>query len=170
MKYAIVIPDGCADDPQDALGGKTPLQAARLPNMDRAAQMGVVGRSNNVPHPLTPASDVATLSLFGYDPLAVYTGRAPLETVAMGLRLGPADWAVRCNLVTVQDGRMRDFTAGHINNADGARLMTTVHEQLGGPSSGGTLEFHAGVQYRNVLICRPNGGSAAPFDADTRTQ
>ena len=82
MKYAIVIPDGCADEPQDSLGGRTPLQAARLPNMDRAARLGVVGRANNVPHPLTPASDVATLSLFGYDPLEVYTGRAPLETAA----------------------------------------------------------------------------------------
>ena len=112
MKYAIVIPDGCADEPQDSLGGKTPLQAARLPNMDRIARMGVVGRSNNVPQPLTPASDVATLSLFGYDPLAVYTGRAPLETAAMGIKLGPDDWAVRCNLVTSTDGTMRDFTAG----------------------------------------------------------
>src|SRR5919198_5069562 len=113
MKYAIVIPDGCADDPQELLGGKTPLQAARLPNMDRAARLGVVGRANNVPKPLTPASDVATLSLFGYDPLAVYTGRAPLETAAMGLALGPDDWAVRCNLVTVEGGALRDFTAGH---------------------------------------------------------
>ena len=85
MKYAIIIPDGCADEPQESLGGLTPLQAAKLPNMDRAARMGVVGRSNNVPASLTPASDVATLSLFGYDPLVVYTGRAPLETVAMGI-------------------------------------------------------------------------------------
>jgi len=89
MKYAIIIPDGCADEPQAALGGKTPLQAAHKPHMDRIAQQGVVGRSNNVPQPLTPASDVATLSLFGYDPLAVYTGRAPLETAAMGIALGP---------------------------------------------------------------------------------
>jgi 2,3-bisphosphoglycerate-independent phosphoglycerate mutase len=87
----------------------------------------------------------------------------------MGLRLGPADWAVRCNLVTVEGGRMRDFTAGHINNADGARLMATVHEQLGGPVPGARLEFHAGVQYRNVLIYRPSG-QAAPFTAETKTQ
>src|SRR6202790_580666 len=100
-KYAIVIPDGAADEPQDSLGGKTPLQAARTPNMDLIARTGVVGRSNNVPAALTPASDVATLSLFGYDPLLVYTGRAPLETAAMGLHLGPGDWAVRCNLVLV---------------------------------------------------------------------
>src|SRR5262249_46092216 len=107
MKYAIVIPDGCADEPQESLGGRSPLQAAHIPNMDRLAAMGVVGRTNNVPPSLTPASDVATLSLFGYDPLEVYTGRAPLETAAMGITLGPDDWAIRCNLVTVEDGRMR---------------------------------------------------------------
>src|SRR5450432_2897684 len=126
MKYVIVIPDGCADEPQASLGGKTPLQAAHKPNMNRIAQTGLVGRTDNVPPGLTPASDVATLSLFGYDPLVVYTGRAPLETVAMGLKLGPVDWAIRCNLVTVIDGKMHDFTAGHINNADGARLMATI--------------------------------------------
>src|SRR6266487_4246692 len=131
MKYAIVIPDGCADEPQDSLGGKTPLQAANLPNMDRAARMGLVGRANNVPRPLTPASDVATLSLFGYDPLVVYTGRAPLETVAMGLKLGPNDWAVRCNLVTVENEQMRDFTAGHISTPEASELLATVQAKLG---------------------------------------
>src|SRR5947207_9637758 len=123
MKYAIVIPDGCADEPQAALGGKTPLQAARTPNMDRIAQTGLVGLTDNVPPGLTPASDVATLSLFGYDPLQVYTGRAPLETVAMGLNLGPTDWAIRCNLVHVENEEMRDFTAGHIDSTAGAELM-----------------------------------------------
>src|ERR1700704_1137938 len=118
MKYVSVIPDGCADEPRDDLGGKTPLQAAREPNMERVAQLGVVGRANNVPPSLTPASDVATLSLFGYDPLQVYTGRAPLETAAMGIPLGPNDWAIRCNLVYVQDGKMWDFTAGHISSED----------------------------------------------------
>src|ERR1700738_4348227 len=107
MKYAIVIPDGCADEPQDSLGGKTPLQAARTPNMDRIASAGFVGRSNNVPASLTPASDVATLSLFGYDPLEVYTGRAPLEAAAMGIALGPDDWAIRCNLVNTDNEAMR---------------------------------------------------------------
>src|SRR5205823_981219 len=123
MKYAIVIPDGCADEPQESLGSQTPLQAARTPNMERLARAGVVGRSNNVPQPLTPASDVATLSLFGYDPLQVYTGRAPLETAAMGIRLGPQDWAIRCNLVTVEDGQLRDFTAGHIGSDEGRQLI-----------------------------------------------
>src|SRR3984893_17128930 len=97
MKYAIVIPDGAADEPYEALGGKTALQVARKPEMDRMAREGVLGRSRNVPDRFTPASDVATLSLFGYDPLLYYTGRAPLEAAAMGLTLGTDDWAVRCN-------------------------------------------------------------------------
>src|SRR5438445_6581004 len=126
MKYAIVIPDGCADEPQDSLGGKTPLQAAHKPNMDRLARAGIVGRSNNVPASLTPASDVATLSLFGYDPLLVYTGRAPLETAAMGIGLGPNDWAIRCNLVTVDKEEMRDFTAGHISSEEGKELIAAL--------------------------------------------
>src|SRR5437870_5796254 len=126
MKYAIIIPDGCADEPQAVLGGKTPLQAAHKPNMDRIARTGVVGRSNNVPASLTPASDVATLSLFGYDPLQVYTGRAPLETAAMGIALGPKDWAIRCNLVTVEQGGMRDFTAGHISDSEARALIQEV--------------------------------------------
>ncbi|MFO0825138.1 MAG: cofactor-independent phosphoglycerate mutase [Gemmataceae bacterium] len=155
MKYVIVIPDGCADEPVAELGGLTPLQAARIPNMDRVAQNGVVGLSNNVPPSLTPASDVATLSLFGYDPLQVYTGRAPLETAAMGIHLGPNDWAIRCNLVNVPDGTMKDFTAGHISSEDGAPLIHAIQKELGGKEvAGGTLEFHAGVQYRNILVWR----------------
>src|SRR5947208_4014431 len=126
MKHVIVIPDGCADEPVDALGGRTPLQAAKLPNMDRVAQLGAVGLANNVPPSLTPASDVATLSLFGYDPLQVYTGRAPLETVAMGIALGPQDWAIRCNLVYVENEEMRDFTASHITSDDGRELIAAI--------------------------------------------
>jgi 2,3-bisphosphoglycerate-independent phosphoglycerate mutase len=176
MKYVIVIPDGCADEPQDALGGRTPLQAAHKPHMDRIARSGVVGRSDNVPAPLTPASDVATLSLFGYDPLAVYTGRAPLETAAMGIPLGPNDWAIRCNLVTVESGAMRDFTAGHIASDDGRQLIAALQQTLGGPvslpepeSTTGTLEFHPGVSYRNILVWRGSDADR-PFSRETRTQ
>ena len=161
MKFAIVIPDGAADEPQASLGGKTPLQAARKPFMDRVAQTGVVGRANNVPLSLTPASDVATLSLFGYDPLQVYTGRAPLEAAAMGIVLAPEDWAIRCNLVTVEDGRMRDFTAGHISDAEARALIGDLHAALGGElrdpdfsEAHGSLEFHPGVSYRNLLVYR----------------
>ena len=171
MKYAIVIPDGCADEPQASLGGKTPLQAAHLPNMDRLATMGEVGNSNNVPAPLTPASDVATLSLFGYNPLEVYTGRAPLEAVAMAIKLEPRDWAIRCNLVTVVDGCMNDFTAGHISNEDGKALVETLANELDGPlpDGSGALEFHPGVSYRNLLVYRAKQ-SAAPFTKETRSQ
>jgi 2,3-bisphosphoglycerate-independent phosphoglycerate mutase len=170
MKYAIIIPDGCADEPQESLGGKTPLQAARLPNMDRIARLGVVGQTDNVPQPLTPASDVATLSLFGYDPLVVYTGRAPLETVAMGIKVGPEDWAVRCNLVNVTDEKMLDFTAGHITNDHGARLIRTLQETLAGEVPGGTIEFFPGVSYRNIMVFRPAPGNKAPFSNETKTQ
>ena len=153
-KYVIVIPDGCADEPVEALGGLTPLQAAKLPHMDRVARTGVVGLANNVPASLTPASDVATLSLFGYDPLKVYTGRAPLETAAMGIKLGPNDWAIRCNLVNAPDGHMRDFTAGHITPEDGKELIAAIQAELGGRDiAGGTLEFHAGVNTGVCLFC-----------------
>ena len=170
MKYVIVIPDGAADEPQFDLNDRTPLQAARLPNIDRIAQTGVVGLTNNVPQPLTPASDVATLSLFGYDPLEFYTGRAPLEAAALGVRLGPDDWAIRCSLVTIADGRMRDYTAGHIPREQGRELVATLNQLLGGVQpDGATLEFHAGVSYRNLLVDRP-GPSPAPFSGETRTQ
>lgn len=173
MKYVIIIPDGCADDPQESLGGKSPLQAANLPNMDHLAQQGVVGLTKNVPESLTPASDVATLSLFGYDPLIVYTGRAPLETAAMGLTLGANDWAIRCNLVTVENEAMRSFTAGHISSDEGKLLIETLQEKLGGPISSESsnlaqLEFHPGVSYRNILIYRTDG--QAPFSSETKTQ
>jgi 2,3-bisphosphoglycerate-independent phosphoglycerate mutase len=153
-KYVIVIPDGAADEPHDLLGGKTALQAANLPAMDRVARQGIVGRSRNVPDRFLPASDVATLSLFGYDPEKYYTGRAPLEAAAMGMRLGPDDWAIRCNLMTIRDGRLADFTAGHITSEEGRPIMKAIHTALGGPD----VEFHAGVSYRNLMIYRGGPG------------
>jgi 2,3-bisphosphoglycerate-independent phosphoglycerate mutase len=155
-KYVIVIPDGAADEPHESLGGKTALQVANLPAMDSVAREGIVGRSRNVPDRFLPASDVATLSLFGYDPEQYYTGRAPLEAAAMGIALGPDDWAVRCNLMTITDGRLTDFTAGHISSAEGAQLMKSLHAQLGRPN----VEFLAGVSYRNLMIYRGAPGEA----------
>lgn len=163
-KYVIVIPDGAADEPHESLGGKTALQAASLPAMDRVARQGIVGRSRNVPDRFLPASDVATLSLFGYDPEAYYTGRAPLEAAAMGMRLGPDDWAIRCNLMTIRDGRLTDFTAGHITSEEGRPLMEAIHAGLGSPE----LEFHAGVSYRNLLIYRGKPGETR-FTGETTT-
>jgi len=163
-KYVIVIPDGAADEPQEALGGKTPLQAARTPEMDRIAREGVLGRSRNVPDRFVPASDVATLSLFGYDPLLYYTGRAPLEAAAMGHELAPDDWAVRCNLMTIQDGRLSDFTAGHITSEEGKDLMDALQARLGRKG----IELFPGVSYRNLLIVRGEPGQTY-FDDTTLT-
>jgi 2,3-bisphosphoglycerate-independent phosphoglycerate mutase len=163
-KYVIVIPDGAADEPYAPLGGRTPLQVARLPEMDRIAREGIVGRSRNVPDRFLPASDVATLSLLGYDPEQYYTGRAPLEAAAMGIALGPDDWAIRCNLMTIHDGRLADFTAGHITSAEGRWLIEAIQAKLGGSG----LEFHPGVSYRNLLIYRGRPGES-PFTDETVT-
>jgi len=164
MKYAIIIPDGCADEPQDSLGRKTPLEAARVPAMDAVAAAGLVGRACHTPEALPPGSDVANLSLLGYDPMEHFTGRAPLEAAAQGIDLGPDDWALRCNLVTIEQQRMRDFTAGHISSSEGAELVRTLQETLGSDR----LEFYAGVSYRNLLVYRGAGGPA-PFSPDTQT-
>jgi 2,3-bisphosphoglycerate-independent phosphoglycerate mutase len=149
-KYVIVIPDGAADEPLAALANRTPLQAAQLPAMDRIAREGQVGRSKNVPDRFLPASDVATLSLLGYNPELYYTGRAPLEAAAMGIELGPHDWAVRCNLMTIRDERLTDFTAGHIKSAEGQELMAAIQGALGSRE----FEFRPGVSYRNLMIYR----------------
>jgi 2,3-bisphosphoglycerate-independent phosphoglycerate mutase len=160
MKYAIIIPDGAADEPVDALDRKTPLQAARKPAMDRIAHEGVLGRSRNVPDRFLPASDVATLSLFGYDPVKYYTGRAPLEAVAMGVKLSSDDWAVRCNLMYVEDDCLTDFTAGHITSEEGTLLIEALQRELAPAwnSRGGVpIEFRPGVSYRNLMIVRGSG-------------
>jgi 2,3-bisphosphoglycerate-independent phosphoglycerate mutase len=155
-KYVIVIPDGAADEPFDGLGGRTPLEAARLPAMNRIAHAGQVGRSRNVPDRFLPASDVATLSLLGYDPELYYTGRAPLEAAAMGVELGPDDWAVRCNLMTIRDERLTDFTAGHITSGEGQSLIAAISAALGSHE----FEFKAGVSYRNLMIYRGSRGGS----------
>jgi len=164
MKYAIIIPDGCADEPQEALGGRTPLEAAAVPAMDAVAAAGVVGRACHVPEALPPGSDVANLSVLGYNPLEHFTGRAPLEAAAQGIELGPDDWAVRCNLVTIEDQVMRDFTAGHISTEEAAALLESAQEELGSDR----LVFYPGVSYRNLLVYRAGGGPV-PFSPDTRT-
>src|SRR5262245_2352859 len=168
MKYAIIIPDGAADEPQESLGGKTPMQAARTPAIDEVVRLGVVGRSNNVPPSLPAGSDVACLSLLGYNPMEHFTGRAPLEAAAQGIELGPDDWAIRCNLVTIENQTMRDFTAGHISTEEARALLATAQERLISESTGNArLEFVPGVSYRNLLLYR-GAGRPAPFSSDTR--
>ena len=118
-KYAIIVPDGAADEPLEELGGKTPLEAAETPNMDRISTAGRLGLVRTVPEGFEPGSDVAQMSLLGYDPLRYYSGRAPVEAAARGIRLGMDDWVFRCNLVTIADGLMADHSAGHISTEEG---------------------------------------------------
>ncbi|MCA9261825.1 MAG: cofactor-independent phosphoglycerate mutase [Planctomycetales bacterium] len=168
MKYVIIIPDGAADEPQDSLGGLSPLAAANIPAMDRLAASGVVGRACHTPTCLPAGSEVGNMSLLGYDPLEFFTGRAPIEAAAQGIELGPEDWAVRCNLVTLADQVMRDFTADHIGTDEATQLLVAMQTQVAAqPRWNGTLEFVPGVSYRNLLLWRGDE-KPAPFSTDTR--
>ncbi|HEV7297787.1 MAG TPA: cofactor-independent phosphoglycerate mutase [Tepidisphaeraceae bacterium] len=150
MKYAIIIPDGAADEPLPELNGKTPLEAAATPNMDLIAMEGRQGIARTVPPGFESGSDVATMTLLGYDPKVYHTGRAPLEAAAQNIPLSPTDWVFRCNLVTVVDGIMKDHSAGGITDAEAQRLIGDLSKalQLAG------FEFHYGVSYRNLLVYR----------------
>ena len=163
MKYVIIIPDGCADEAQSELDGKTPLQAAKTPTMDEIARRGVVGVANNTPTHLPAGSSVANMSLLGYSPLENYTGRAPLEAAAQGIELGDDDWCVRCNLVTVEDQMMKSFTAGHISSEEAKQLLATAQEH----AQDARLEFVPGVSYRNLLMMRVTPDAPAPFTQET---
>ncbi len=172
MKYVIVIPDGAADAPQDSLGGKTPFQAARTPAMDSLAARGTVGLTNHVPESLPPGSEVACMSLMGYDPLAYFTGRAPLEAAAQGISLGADDWAVRCNLVTIAPAEggpiMEDFTAGHITTEEATELLAAAQRGFAADFPGlDGWEFKPGVSYRNLLLHRGRPG-LTPLGGDLR--
>jgi 2,3-bisphosphoglycerate-independent phosphoglycerate mutase len=169
MKYAIIIPDGAADEPQEALGGRTPLEAAHTPAMDALAAAGVVARACHTPKSLPAGSEVGNMSLLGYDPIKNFTGRAPIEAAAQGIELGAEDWAVRCNLVTVEGQVMRDFTADHISTEESAKLLSTMQEFVAGHSvHGQALHFVPGVSYRNLLIWR-GVSISAPFSQETRS-
>jgi 2,3-bisphosphoglycerate-independent phosphoglycerate mutase len=133
--------------------------------MDAVAAAGESGLTDNVPASMPSGSDVGTMSLFGYDPLEFHTGRAPLEAAAQGIELGPDDWAIRCNLVTIVDGVMRSFTAGQISNADARELLGLLQKSCCGDEH---WKFHPGVSYRNLLLYRSRDGRA-PFAPDTFT-
>lgn len=150
MKYVVILPDGAADEPVDELGGKTPLQAARIPNIDWIAANGRCGIVKTVPDGFIPGSDVATLSVVGYDPNQYYTGRAPLEALAKRISLAPGELVFRCNLVTIVDGRMEDFSAGHISQAEAERIIADLQAQLGNDR----ITFHTGVSYRHLVTIK----------------
>ena len=150
VKYILLIPDGMADQPLPQLQGRTPLEAAKTPNMDRLASQGQVGWARTVPEGMSAGSDVACMSLFGYDPAVYHTGRASLEAASLGIELGEDDIVFRCNFVTVQDNTMLDYSAGHITTEESRALVAGLNERLGQHG----LTFHAGVSYRNLLVAR----------------
>ena len=156
MKFALLVGDGMADYPLEELGGRTPLEAADIPNMDRLAREGAVGTVRTIPEGMPAGSDIANLSLLGYDASKYYSGRAPLEAASRDIELSDGEVAFRCNLVTVADGVMVDYSAGHISSEEAAELIALIDAELGGPS----LCFYPGVSYRHLLITRPERGKS----------
>ena len=154
MKYIILQGDGMADYPLEVLGGKTPLEAARTPNMDWLATHGVFGIAHVIPKGFPPGSDVGNMSIMGYDPALYHTGRSPLEAASMGVALGPNDIAFRCNLVTLagsdSEKIMEDFTSGHIPTEEAAEIIRDLDRELGGDG----IEFFPGVSYRHLMVWR----------------
>jgi 2,3-bisphosphoglycerate-independent phosphoglycerate mutase len=152
MKYAIIIPDGASDDPLPQLGGRTPLEVAQKPNIDWVARHGRLGSAQTIPPGFESGSDVAIMSLLGYDPAQYHSGRAPLEAAAQRIPLQPTDWVFRCNLVTVTEGVMKDHSAGGISNAESRQLIGDLAADLA--KSLPDYELHCGVSYRNLMVYR----------------
>ncbi|UCD58379.1 MAG: cofactor-independent phosphoglycerate mutase [Candidatus Hydrogenedentota bacterium] len=150
MKFALLVGDGMADYPLQELEGHTPLEAADTPNMDRLAREGTVGIVRTIPSGMPPGSDIANLNLLGYDVAKYYSGRAPLEAASRNIELSYDEVAFRCNLVTIIDNVMIDYSAGHISSEEAAELIAAVDSKLGGAS----FRFHPGVSYRHLLIAR----------------
>jgi 2,3-bisphosphoglycerate-independent phosphoglycerate mutase len=150
MKYVIIVGDGMADYAIKELKGKSPLQIAKTPNMDWIAAKGACGKLITVPKGMPPGSDVANMSVLGYDAKECYTGRGPLEAASIGVKLGKNDIAFRCNLITEKNGVLDDYSSGHITNEEAAELMRAVQVELGKPN----IQFHQGVSYRHLLVLK----------------
>jgi 2,3-bisphosphoglycerate-independent phosphoglycerate mutase len=153
MKFVVILGDGMADHPVEDLGWRTPLQVAYKPNMDLVARFGRSGLAKTIPNGMAPGSDVANLSVMGYDPKRYYTGRAPLEAAAMGISLKEEEIAFRCNFVTVNDGVMDDYSAGHITSSDGRELVEALRPLVPG------WRLYPGVGYRNLLVLDAGEGA-----------
>jgi 2,3-bisphosphoglycerate-independent phosphoglycerate mutase len=171
VKYIVLVPDGCADEPLAELDGRTPLEAARMPHLARLAARGEVGLAEVIPPGLPPGSDVGNLAILGYDPAEYHTGRAPIEAAAMGVDIAPDEVAYRCNLVTVDEhGTMVDFAAGHVTSEQSHPIITALDAALGGGRDG--VRFHPGVEYRHLCMVPRDLGDAEcvpPHDLTGRT-
>jgi len=157
-KYVIIVPDGAADEPLEQFGNKTVLEAAQIPNTDKISASGKQGLVRTVPENMEPGSDVAQMSLLGYDPEKYYSGRAPIEAVARNIKLSDDDWVFRCNLVTIADGKLADHSAGHISTEEAAKLIKELDEQFGNEQ----ICFYTGVSYRHLLVFKDSD-----FDVQT---
>ena len=157
MKYVILVPDGMAGQPIEELNDKTCMEGSNTPNMDKIALKGIVGSARNVPKGMIPASDVANLSILGYDPLKYYSGRGPLEAANLGVELGENDVAFRFNTVTVSGGKMVDYCAGHISTKEATVLTEVLSREMGG----GKFRFYPGTSYRNLMIAHCAGPEEA---------
>ncbi len=156
MKYVVLIPDGSADWPRPELDGKTPLEAAATPNLDRIAAEGTLGLVKNIPENFPAGSDVANLCVMGYDPHLYYTGRAPLEAANLVIAMDEKDVAFRCNLVWIEEGLMRDFSAGHIATEQAEVLIRFLDQNMGNDE----ISFHKGLSYRHIMLSKGKGGAA----------
>ncbi len=153
MKYVVFVPDGCADVALEELGGRTPLEAARMPHLQALAAQAEVGLAQVIPAGLPPGSDVGNMAILGFDPARYHTGRAPIEAAAMGVALGADEVAYRCNLVTLSGGEpviMDDFAAGHISSEQSHPIIAALDAALGSGRDG--VRFHAGVEYRHLCV------------------
>ncbi len=150
MKYIVIVPDGAADWPIEEIGGRTPLEAAHTTNMDYMAQRGMTGLVQTIPNKMNPGSDVGNLALLGYNPANYYTGRAPLEAANLGITLAEDEIAFRCNLVTMANSVLVDYSAGHIGNKEAAELIEALNKAI--PDE--EIRFFAGKSYRHLMVLR----------------
>ena len=158
MKYLVMVADGMSDYSLEELDGRTPLESSKVPNMNFLAKNGLVGIAHTIPKGMTPASDVANLSILGYDPSKYYSGRGPLEAANMGIDLSEDDVAFRCNLVTEDNGKLVDYSAGHITSKESTILIEEVEKKLGRKN----IIFYPGVSYRHLMVVK--GGRQYEID------
>ena len=173
MKYVVILGDGMSDEPIEALGGKTPLEAAHTPTMDMLASCGELGMVQNVPDGMSPGSEIANLSVMGYDPLTDFTGRSPLEALSVGVEMEPDDIIFRCNLVTLSDDTkpyaektILDHSSGEISTADADILMDAIREAFNDE----TFQFYTGTSYRHIMVWKKGRASHLEPPHDHLTQ
>ncbi|MBN2789699.1 MAG: cofactor-independent phosphoglycerate mutase [Candidatus Delongbacteria bacterium] len=150
MKYIIILGDGMSDYPIEKIGNKTPLMAANIPNIDKLAKMGRTGKFQTVPMELPPGSEVANMAVLGYDVRKLYQGRGVLEAASMGVELDNNDLAMRCNLICIEDGNIKNHSAGHIDSEESHQLIDALNKELGDD----LVKFHKGVSYRHLLVLK----------------